>query len=51
VKLHDRWEMDEAREKKPFRIGITVPLGKGALKAWAKKIKTASRRILSTIRG
>jgi hypothetical protein len=50
-KLHDRWELDEVREKKPFRIGITIPLGKGALKACAGKIKAASRCILSTIRG
>jgi hypothetical protein len=26
LKLHDRWEIDPVREKKPFRVGITIPL-------------------------
>ena len=39
MKLHDRWEVDPVREKKPLRIGITVPLGRGAWEKLLSKIK------------
>lgn len=44
MKLHDRWELDEAREEKPVRIGVTVPIGKGAFRLMVKKIKRLFKR-------
>ncbi len=39
MKLHDRWELDEARESKPSRIGITISLDSGWWKKLFKKIR------------
>jgi hypothetical protein len=39
MRLHDKWELDQ-REKKVFRIGLTVYWDK---KWWKKKIKTIKK--------
>lgn len=39
MNLHDRWELDPAREDKPVRIGITVPLDRRWWQKLMGKIK------------